>query len=178
MHLCGVVVLFNRVFPSTWWSVTRHPSVPQAEKGSEWPENGGHWSDEDGANMDCGLLQAMAEEDEEINVYNEETFGMGVCLKWPMDLPFAGCFCCMAFIFGMRRPQNAAHGPMLVDEKNYWHNYSPNLLKSNNFMNKADLKMKAVTDYLQRGLKNLRWTEIQQVCVNPSVFYKYMAGRF
>lgn len=31
--------------------------------------------------MDCGLLQAMAEEDEEINVYNEETFGMGVCLK-------------------------------------------------------------------------------------------------
>lgn len=29
--------------------------------------------------MDCGLLQAMAEEDEEINVYNEETFGMGVC---------------------------------------------------------------------------------------------------
>lgn len=29
--------------------------------------------------MDCGLLQAMAEEDEDINVYNEETFGMGVC---------------------------------------------------------------------------------------------------
>lgn len=27
--------------------------------------------------MDCGLLQAMAEEDEEINVFNEETFGMG-----------------------------------------------------------------------------------------------------
>ncbi|XP_039992003.1 protein PAT1 homolog 2 isoform X3 [Xiphias gladius] len=26
--------------------------------------------------MDCGLLQAMAEEDEEINVHNEETFGM------------------------------------------------------------------------------------------------------
>lgn len=45
---------------------------------SEWPENGGEWSDEDGPNMDCGLLQAMAEEDEEINVYNEETFGMGV----------------------------------------------------------------------------------------------------
>eukprot|EP00066_Takifugu_rubripes_P012085 XP_011601351.1 PREDICTED: protein PAT1 homolog 2 isoform X1 [Takifugu rubripes] len=48
----------------------------QAEKGCAWPENGGEWSDEDGANMDCGLLQAMAEEDEEINVYNEETFGM------------------------------------------------------------------------------------------------------
>lgn len=45
----------------------------------QWPENGEEWSDgEDGTNMDCGLLQAMAEEDEEINVYNEETFGMGV----------------------------------------------------------------------------------------------------
>lgn len=61
--------------------VTRHPSVPQAEKGGEWPENGGEWSDEEGADMDCGLLQAMAEEDEEINVYNEETFGMGACFK-------------------------------------------------------------------------------------------------
>lgn len=48
---------------------------------SEWPENGGEWSDdEDGANMDCGLLQAMAEEDEEINVHNEETFGIGACV--------------------------------------------------------------------------------------------------
>uniref|UniRef100_A0A3P8SW86 PAT1 homolog 2 n=1 Tax=Amphiprion percula TaxID=161767 RepID=A0A3P8SW86_AMPPE len=43
----------------------------------EWPEKGEEWSDgEDGTEMDCGLLQAMAEEDEEINVYNEETFGM------------------------------------------------------------------------------------------------------
>ncbi|XP_076615342.1 protein PAT1 homolog 2 [Chaetodon auriga] len=43
----------------------------------QWPENGDEWSDgEDGTKMDCGLLQAMAEEDEEINVYNEETFGM------------------------------------------------------------------------------------------------------
>ncbi|XP_026206485.1 protein PAT1 homolog 2 isoform X2 [Anabas testudineus] len=51
----------------------------EAEQVSEpqWPENGDAWSDgEDGTNMDCGLLQAMAEEDEEINVYNEETFGM------------------------------------------------------------------------------------------------------
>ncbi len=56
-------------------------SVQAAEKVSEsqWPENGDAWSDgEDGTSMDCGLLQAMAEEDEEINVYNEETFGMGV----------------------------------------------------------------------------------------------------
>ncbi|KAI4807266.1 hypothetical protein KUCAC02_027088 [Chaenocephalus aceratus] len=51
----------------------------EAEKESQpqWPENGGEWSDEeDGTNMDCGLLQAMAEEDEAINVHNEETFGM------------------------------------------------------------------------------------------------------
>lgn len=57
------------------------PSWQEAEKASQpqWPENGEEWSDgEDGANMDCGLLQAMAEEDEAINVYNEETFGMGV----------------------------------------------------------------------------------------------------
>lgn len=31
--------------------------------------------------MDCELLQAMVEEDEEINVYNEETFGMGILIK-------------------------------------------------------------------------------------------------
>ncbi|KAF7659528.1 hypothetical protein LDENG_00296130 [Lucifuga dentata] len=45
--------------------------------GPQWPENGDEWSDgEDGANMDCGLLQVMAEEDEDIDFYNEETFGM------------------------------------------------------------------------------------------------------
>lgn len=45
----------------------------------QWPENGEDWSDgEGGTDMDSGLLQAMAEEDEEINVHNEETFGMGV----------------------------------------------------------------------------------------------------
>ncbi|XP_041829030.1 protein PAT1 homolog 2 [Melanotaenia boesemani] len=43
----------------------------------EWPENGDAWSDaENETSMDCELLQAMAEDDEEINVYNEETFGM------------------------------------------------------------------------------------------------------
>lgn len=42
----------------------------------EWPENGGEWSDpEEGTNMDC-QLQAMTEEDEGINIYNDETFGM------------------------------------------------------------------------------------------------------
>ncbi|XP_056286552.1 protein PAT1 homolog 2 [Pseudoliparis swirei] len=41
----------------------------------QWPENGEAWSDGED-DMDCGLLQAMAEDDEEKNVYNEETFGM------------------------------------------------------------------------------------------------------
>ncbi|XP_019960373.2 protein PAT1 homolog 2 isoform X1 [Paralichthys olivaceus] len=42
----------------------------------QWPENGAEWSDaEEETHMDCGLLQAMAEEDEDINVFNEETFG-------------------------------------------------------------------------------------------------------
>ncbi|XP_041755557.1 protein PAT1 homolog 2 isoform X1 [Coregonus clupeaformis] len=43
----------------------------------QWPENGGQWSDEEGgAGMDeCGLAE-MAEEDEEIDIYNDETFGM------------------------------------------------------------------------------------------------------
>ncbi|XP_043959214.1 protein PAT1 homolog 2 isoform X13 [Gambusia affinis] len=44
---------------------------------AQWPENGDAWSDaEDDAGMDCELLQAMTEEDEDINVFNEETFGM------------------------------------------------------------------------------------------------------
>eukprot|EP00063_Salmo_salar_P039237 XP_014014072.1 PREDICTED: protein PAT1 homolog 2 isoform X1 [Salmo salar] len=45
----------------------------------QWPENGGQWSDEEGgAGMDeCGLAE-MAEEDEEIDIYNNETFGMGI----------------------------------------------------------------------------------------------------
>lgn len=50
----------------------------------QWPENGEKWSDgEDETSMDCQFLQAMAEEDEEINIHNDETFGMGECkLKW------------------------------------------------------------------------------------------------
>ncbi|XP_035997670.1 protein PAT1 homolog 2 isoform X2 [Fundulus heteroclitus] len=50
---------------------------PDKVSEAPWPENGDAWSDVDNeAGMDCELLQAMAEEDEEINVYNEETFGM------------------------------------------------------------------------------------------------------
>ncbi|XP_062331554.1 protein PAT1 homolog 2 isoform X1 [Osmerus eperlanus] len=41
----------------------------------EWPENGGDWSAEEGVDTG-GLLQEMAEEDETIDLYNEETFGM------------------------------------------------------------------------------------------------------
>ncbi|KAG7227860.1 hypothetical protein INR49_013654 [Caranx melampygus] len=65
----------------------------EAEKVSEpqWPENGGEWSDgEDGTNMDCGLLQAMAEEDEEINIFNEETFGMDLDTNGPTEDPSGG----------------------------------------------------------------------------------------
>ncbi|XP_059179977.1 protein PAT1 homolog 2 isoform X2 [Centropristis striata] len=66
----------------------------EAEKVSEpqWPENGGEWSDEEGEekNMDCGLLQAMAEEDEEINVYNEETFGMDLDANGATEDPGSG----------------------------------------------------------------------------------------
>ncbi|XP_008302282.1 protein PAT1 homolog 2 [Stegastes partitus] len=56
----------------------------------QWPEKGEEWSDgEDGTDMDCGLLQAMAEEDEEINVYNEETFGMDLDTHGTPDEPIS-----------------------------------------------------------------------------------------
>ncbi|XP_019734310.1 protein PAT1 homolog 2 isoform X1 [Hippocampus comes] len=43
----------------------------------QWPENGEDWSEEEAeTSMECGLLQVMAEEDEEINIHNDETFGM------------------------------------------------------------------------------------------------------
>ncbi|XP_064180631.1 protein PAT1 homolog 2 isoform X1 [Anguilla rostrata] len=47
---------------------------------SQWPEDGGKWSEEeDGGEAEgCGLLQEMVEEDEEIDLYNEETFGLGL----------------------------------------------------------------------------------------------------
>lgn len=51
--------------------------VPDAS----WPENGDQWSDkgeEEEEDDECGLLQEMAEEDEDIDLYNEETFGLGI----------------------------------------------------------------------------------------------------
>lgn len=56
---------------------------PQEETGNStpdaaWPEDGGQWSDGEGGEMEeSGLLQEVAEEDEEIDLYNEETFGLG-----------------------------------------------------------------------------------------------------
>lgn len=47
-------------------------SVPEAS----WPENGDQWSD-GGEMEESGLIQEMVEEDEEIDLYNEETFGLG-----------------------------------------------------------------------------------------------------
>lgn len=44
-------------------------SVPEAK----WPENGDQWSDGE----ESGLIQEMVEEDEDIDLYNEETFGLG-----------------------------------------------------------------------------------------------------
>ncbi|XP_072312254.1 protein PAT1 homolog 2 [Eucyclogobius newberryi] len=57
-------------------SATEHQQESDTPTQPEWPEHGGEWSDtEDGTNRDL-LLQAMAEDDEEINLYNDETFGM------------------------------------------------------------------------------------------------------
>lgn len=101
MNTISWLVLFVLCLLAFLWSLyilvrvffslpTLFPSTQQAEKVSQpqWPENGDEWSDgEDGTNMDCGLLQAMAEEDEEINVYNEETFGMGVLMFYFSSFP-------------------------------------------------------------------------------------------
>ncbi|XP_054454963.1 protein PAT1 homolog 2 [Anoplopoma fimbria] len=63
----------------------------EAENVPQWPENGEDWSDgEDATNMDCGLLQAMAEEDEEINVHNDETFGMDLDAQGTAEDPSSG----------------------------------------------------------------------------------------
>ncbi|KAM9837949.1 protein PAT1 homolog 2 [Aulostomus maculatus] len=65
-----------------------HQQGPEKESQPQWPENGEEWSDgEDETRMDCGLLQAMAEEDEEINIYNEETFGMDVDVQGTTEDP-------------------------------------------------------------------------------------------
>uniref|UniRef100_W5LM36 PAT1 homolog 2 n=1 Tax=Astyanax mexicanus TaxID=7994 RepID=W5LM36_ASTMX len=56
-------------------SDSEHPenSTPEAS----WPEDGGQWSDGEGGELEeSDLLQEVVEEDEEIDLYNEETFGL------------------------------------------------------------------------------------------------------
>ncbi|XP_028332735.1 protein PAT1 homolog 2 [Gouania willdenowi] len=53
----------------------------------QWPENGEQWRDEEDQTMDCGLLEVMAEEDEDINVYNQETFGTDMDTDVTTDKP-------------------------------------------------------------------------------------------
>lgn len=48
----------------------------EPEPEPSWPENGDQWSDR-GEMEESGLIQEMVEEDEEIDLYNEETFGLG-----------------------------------------------------------------------------------------------------
>ncbi|XP_062859950.1 protein PAT1 homolog 2 [Trichomycterus rosablanca] len=73
-------------------SDSEHPkeqtdSVPEAS----WPENGGQWSDAEDLE-ESGLVQEMVEEDEDIDLYNEETFGLDLTAEElaadPVDLLF------------------------------------------------------------------------------------------
>uniref|UniRef100_A0A3B1JZ01 PAT1 homolog 2 n=1 Tax=Astyanax mexicanus TaxID=7994 RepID=A0A3B1JZ01_ASTMX len=53
--------------------VEKENSTPEAS----WPEDGGQWSDGEGGELEeSDLLQEVVEEDEEIDLYNEETFGL------------------------------------------------------------------------------------------------------
>lgn len=54
----------------------------EIEKTPQWPEHGEAWSDTEEENVEC-QLQAMAEEDEGINIYNDETFGMDLDAHGP-----------------------------------------------------------------------------------------------
>ncbi|XP_026865042.2 protein PAT1 homolog 2 [Electrophorus electricus] len=59
-------------------SDAEHPAVREnSTPGVEWPENGEQWSDgEENTMEESELLQDVVEEDEEIDLYNEETFGL------------------------------------------------------------------------------------------------------
>lgn len=66
---------FTKVLLSCALQEGKGDSVPE----TSWPENGDQWSDGEGGEEleDSGLIQEMVEEDEEIDLYNEETFGLG-----------------------------------------------------------------------------------------------------
>ncbi|XP_077062016.1 protein PAT1 homolog 2 [Siphateles boraxobius] len=53
---------------------SEHPKTGESVPDAIWPENGDQWSDKE--DDECGLLLEMAEEDEEIDLYNVETFGL------------------------------------------------------------------------------------------------------
>lgn len=65
------LLLLNKVESLYASQEEKGDSVPEPS----WPENGDQWSD--GEMEDSGLIQEMVEEDEEIDLYNEETFGLG-----------------------------------------------------------------------------------------------------
>ncbi len=69
-------VLLYMLFCSLCYQEKPGESVPDAS----WPENGDQWSDKGDEDDEFGLLQEMAEEDEEIDLYNVETFGLGIIL--------------------------------------------------------------------------------------------------
>ncbi|XP_068438825.1 protein PAT1 homolog 2 isoform X2 [Clinocottus analis] len=72
-------------------SDTKPQEVAENESQPQWPENGDAWSDEEeDTDMDCGLLQAMAEDDEAINVFNEETFGIELDAEETKEEPSSG----------------------------------------------------------------------------------------
>ncbi|KAG1941186.1 protein PAT1 homolog 2 [Pimephales promelas] len=54
---------------------SEHPEkTGESDPDAIWPENGDQWSDKE--DDECVLLLEMAEEDEEIDLYNVETFGL------------------------------------------------------------------------------------------------------
>lgn len=67
--------LFTKVLLFCALQEEKGDPVPEAS----WPENGDQWSDgESGGELEeSGLIQEMVEEDEDIDLYNEETFGLG-----------------------------------------------------------------------------------------------------
>ncbi|XP_037134329.1 protein PAT1 homolog 2 [Syngnathus acus] len=58
-------------------SDSQRTKVAEEVEELQWPENGDKWSEGEPHETSM-LLQAMAEDDEEINIHNEETFGMDV----------------------------------------------------------------------------------------------------
>ncbi|XP_066521870.1 protein PAT1 homolog 2 isoform X2 [Hoplias malabaricus] len=74
-------------------SDSQHPEETEnLSPDTAWPEDGDQWSDDGGEMEESGLLQEVVEEDEEIDLYNEETFGLDLSAEDleadPVDLLF------------------------------------------------------------------------------------------